>query len=51
MTNCSQVLGDLVESLAGVVLVDTKLNNDKVWSIFKRLLRQFNGLGRARLVR
>nr|XP_019070569.1 endoribonuclease Dicer homolog 3a isoform X1 [Solanum lycopersicum] len=33
-----QVLGDLVESIAGAVLIDTKLNLDEVWKIFKPLL-------------
>ncbi|PHU09303.1 Endoribonuclease Dicer -like protein 3 [Capsicum chinense] len=33
-----KVLGDLVESIAGAVLIDTKLNLDEVWKIFKPLL-------------
>lgn len=34
----SQVLGDLVESIAGAILIDTKLNLDKVWRIYEPLL-------------
>jgi endoribonuclease Dicer len=37
--HCPQVLGDLVESLAGAVLVDTQFDTDKVWSIFEPLLQ------------
>ncbi|KAK2645038.1 hypothetical protein Ddye_020233 [Dipteronia dyeriana] len=33
-----KALGDLVESIAGAVLIDTKLNLDEVWRIFKPLL-------------
>ncbi|KAH0698362.1 hypothetical protein KY285_015597 [Solanum tuberosum] len=33
-----KVLGDLVESIAGAVLIDTKLDLDEVWKIFKPLL-------------
>lgn len=33
-----QALGDMVESIAGAVLLDTKLDLDKVWEIFKPLL-------------
>ncbi|XP_019053854.1 PREDICTED: endoribonuclease Dicer homolog 3b isoform X4 [Nelumbo nucifera] len=33
-----KVLGDLVESIAGAILMDTKLNTDEVWRIFKPLL-------------
>ncbi|GFP81473.1 endoribonuclease dicer homolog 3 [Phtheirospermum japonicum] len=33
-----KVLGDLVESIAGAVLVDSKLNLDIVWKVFKPLL-------------
>lgn len=39
VTNCWQVLGDLVESLAGAVLVDTGFDTDQVWSIFEPLLQ------------
>ncbi|XP_043722967.1 endoribonuclease Dicer homolog 3a isoform X4 [Telopea speciosissima] len=33
-----QVLGDMVESIAGAILIDTKLNLDEVWRIFRPLL-------------
>lgn len=33
-----QVLGDIVESIAGAILLDTKLDLDKIWEIFKPLL-------------
>jgi dsRNA-specific ribonuclease len=33
-----QVLGDIVESIAGAVLIDTKLDLDIVWGVFKPLL-------------
>ncbi|XP_054814842.1 endoribonuclease Dicer homolog 3a-like isoform X2 [Prosopis cineraria] len=33
-----KVLGDLVESIAGAILIDTKLNLNEVWKIFKPLL-------------
>lgn len=33
-----QALGDLVESIAGALLIDTKFNVDDVWRIFKPLL-------------
>ncbi|KAL6578542.1 Dicer dimerization domain [Orobanche minor] len=33
-----KVLGDLVESIAGAVLIDSKLNLDEVWRVFKPLL-------------
>ncbi|URE47590.1 Ribonuclease III domain [Musa troglodytarum] len=33
-----KVLGDMVESIAGAVLIDTKLDLDKVWEIFEPLL-------------
>ncbi|GER32493.1 dicer-like 3 [Striga asiatica] len=33
-----KVLGDLVESIAGAVLIDSKLDLDKVWRVFKPLL-------------
>ena len=32
-----QALGDVVESIAGAILIDTKLNLDEVWRIFKPL--------------
>ncbi|KAG6546729.1 hypothetical protein Mapa_011918 [Marchantia paleacea] len=34
-----KVLGDLVESLAGAVLVDTGFNLEKVWEVFEPLLQ------------
>ncbi|KAK4365008.1 hypothetical protein RND71_016366 [Anisodus tanguticus] len=33
-----KVLGDLVESIAGAILIDTKLNLDEVWKILEPLL-------------
>lgn len=33
-----QALGDMVESIAGAILIDTKLNLDEVWKIFEPLL-------------
>lgn len=33
-----KALGDLVESIAGAILVDTKLNLDEVWRVFEPLL-------------
>jgi endoribonuclease Dicer len=33
-----QALGDLIESIAGALLIDTKFNLDGVWRIFKPLL-------------
>ncbi|CAL5419477.1 unnamed protein product [Camellia sinensis] len=33
-----KTLGDLVESIAGAILIDTKLNLDEVWRIFEPLL-------------
>ncbi|XP_020097206.1 endoribonuclease Dicer homolog 3a-like [Ananas comosus] len=33
-----KVLGDIVESIAGAILIDTKLDLNKVWEIFKQLL-------------
>ncbi|GKV00034.1 hypothetical protein SLEP1_g12795 [Rubroshorea leprosula] len=33
-----KALGDLVESIAGAILIDTKLNLDEVWRIFEPLL-------------
>lgn len=38
VTKAPKVLGDLVESIAGAILIDTKLNLDEVWRIFKPLL-------------
>lgn len=32
------MLGDLVESIAGAVLIDSKLNLDEVWKVFKPIL-------------
>ncbi|OVA04235.1 Ribonuclease III domain [Macleaya cordata] len=37
-TKCPKALGDLVESIAGAILIDTKLNLDIVWRVFKPLL-------------
>ncbi|KAG6417141.1 hypothetical protein SASPL_119292 [Salvia splendens] len=34
----AKVLGDLVESIAGAVLIDSKLNLDEVWRVFKPIL-------------
>ncbi|PSS19311.1 Endoribonuclease Dicer 3a like [Actinidia chinensis var. chinensis] len=36
--NAPKALGDVVESIAGAILIDTKLNLDEVWRIFKPLL-------------
>ncbi|KAL0447505.1 UNVERIFIED_CONTAM: Endoribonuclease Dicer3, partial [Sesamum latifolium] len=33
-----KVLGDLVESIAGAILIDSRLNLDEVWKVFKPLL-------------
>ncbi|XP_008793257.2 endoribonuclease Dicer homolog 3a-like [Phoenix dactylifera] len=33
-----KVLGDIIESIAGAILIDTKLNLNKVWEIFEPLL-------------
>ncbi|KAK4283890.1 hypothetical protein QN277_000793 [Acacia crassicarpa] len=33
-----KVLGDLIESIAGAILIDSKLNLDEVWKVFKPLL-------------
>ncbi|CAO2817610.1 unnamed protein product [Amaranthus hypochondriacus] len=35
---CPKVLGDLLESIVGAVLIDTKLDVEEVWRIFKPLL-------------
>ncbi|XP_021852349.2 endoribonuclease Dicer homolog 3 [Spinacia oleracea] len=35
---CPKVLGDLFESIAGAILIDTKLNVEEVWRIFLPLL-------------
>ncbi|XP_021756558.1 endoribonuclease Dicer homolog 3-like [Chenopodium quinoa] len=35
---CPKVLGDLLESIAGAILIDTKLNVEEVWRIFFPLL-------------
>ncbi|CAI0401304.1 unnamed protein product [Linum tenue] len=37
-TSLTEALGDLVESIAGAVLVDTGLNYEEVWRIFEPLL-------------
>ncbi|KAJ4951413.1 hypothetical protein NE237_028245 [Protea cynaroides] len=37
-TKGPKVLGDMVESIAGAILIDTKLNIDEVWRVFKPLL-------------
>lgn len=37
-TKGPKALGDLVESIAGAILIDTKLNLNEVWRIFKPLL-------------
>lgn len=33
-----QALGDLVESIAGAILIDSRLNVDEVWRVFKPIL-------------
>ncbi|KAM4077934.1 hypothetical protein ACJW30_12G177800 [Castanea mollissima] len=35
---CPKALGDMVESIAGAMVIDTKLHLDDVWRIFKPLL-------------
>ncbi|PRQ25534.1 putative ribonuclease III post-transcriptional gene silencing PAZ-Argonaute family [Rosa chinensis] len=35
---CPKALGDMVESIAGAILIDTKLNLDEVWRVFKPIL-------------
>ncbi|KAK3027516.1 hypothetical protein RJ639_040231, partial [Escallonia herrerae] len=35
---CYQALGDLMESIAGALLIDSHLNLDQVWKIFRPLL-------------
>ncbi|XP_009363041.2 endoribonuclease Dicer homolog 3a-like isoform X1 [Pyrus x bretschneideri] len=37
-TRGPKALGDMVESIAGAILIDTKLNLDEVWRIFEPLL-------------
>ncbi|XP_011002830.1 PREDICTED: endoribonuclease Dicer homolog 3-like isoform X2 [Populus euphratica] len=37
-TKAPKALGDLIESIAGALLIDTELNLDGVWRIFKPLL-------------
>ncbi|XP_018503569.2 endoribonuclease Dicer homolog 3a isoform X1 [Pyrus x bretschneideri] len=37
-TKGPKALGDMVESIAGAILIDTKLNLDEVWRIFEPLL-------------
>lgn len=34
----AQALGDLFESIAGAILIDTNLNHDEVWRIYEPLL-------------
>lgn len=34
----NKVLGDLIESITGAILIDTRLNLDEVWKILKPLL-------------
>ena len=38
MSSFTQVLGDIVESIAGAILIDTKFDLDVVWRVFKPLL-------------
>ncbi|CAI9094529.1 OLC1v1030287C1 [Oldenlandia corymbosa var. corymbosa] len=38
VTDAPKVLGDLMESIAGAILIDTNLNLDEVWRIFEPLL-------------
>lgn len=38
LSSFTQVLGDIVESIAGAILIDTKLDLDVVWGVFKPLL-------------
>ncbi|KAF3783235.1 Endoribonuclease Dicer-like protein 3a [Nymphaea thermarum] len=40
-TKGPKVLGDLVESIAGAILIDSKLNLGEVWRVFKHLLSPF----------
>ncbi|KAK9740074.1 hypothetical protein RND81_03G009300 [Saponaria officinalis] len=35
---CPKALGDLVESIAGAILIDTKLQTEEVWRVFLPLL-------------
>lgn len=37
-SKCPKVLGDMVESIAGAILLDTNLDLHKVWGIFEPLL-------------
>ncbi|XP_072998886.1 endoribonuclease Dicer homolog 3a isoform X1 [Typha latifolia] len=37
-SNGPKVLGDIIESIAGAILIDTELNLTKVWEIFEPLL-------------
>ncbi|KAL0297330.1 UNVERIFIED_CONTAM: Endoribonuclease Dicer3 [Sesamum radiatum] len=37
-TKGPKVLGDLVESIAGAIIIDSRLNLDEVWKVFKPLL-------------
>ncbi|CAN6449984.1 unnamed protein product [Victoria cruziana] len=36
-----KVLGDLIESIAGAILIDSKLNLGEVWRVFKPILSPF----------
>ena len=38
LSSFTQVLGDIVESIAGAILIDTKFDLDVVWRVFKPLL-------------
>lgn len=38
MFSFTQVLGDIVESIAGAILIDSKFDLDVVWGVFKPLL-------------
>lgn len=38
LSKCPKVLGDIVESIAGAIFIDTKLNLSKVWEIFEPIL-------------
>ncbi|KAL8107399.1 endoribonuclease Dicer homolog 3-like [Apium graveolens] len=35
---CPKALGDLVESIAGAILIDSRLNVDEVWRVYKPIL-------------
>jgi len=38
LSSFTQVLGDIVESIAGAIIIDSKLDLDLVWWVFKPLL-------------